>query len=253
MATVVSAFFDIPSKRPTSEYLLFIQRFMKFHANIVFFTTRELLPIFQSYRNERIVYIVMTLDELEGIRKYGIDTWTHWSITDTQEVHYNRPYLGAVWHDKKDFVLKAIHINPFNTDAFIWCDAGCLRTDDWFPMIDTFGQNTSVIPKDKVILQYIGDTPNNHSTSIQYFTYPPFCGVAGAIIAGYKDAWRQYSRCYDEVVMSYIKTGHNPFVDQHIMTSTAFLHPETVQLICPQQCERPYLDVWFFFLSYLSK
>lgn len=252
MATVVTAYFEVDAKRPTSDYYDYIKLFMQIDANVVFFTTANLVPIFQAMRSHNIVYVLTDLMELESIKKYGYDAWVNWCNTDSQPHHHGKPWLGAIWHDKKDFVMKAIDLNPFNSDIFIWCDAGAVRTTEWFPMIKKFGINTYKIPEDKILMQYIEESGLSFSNQVQYVNYPPFCGVAGAILAGHRDAWKLYRDAYDYVVQSYIQTKHNPFVDQHIMTSVAFLRPDIVQLVRPYECKIPFNDIWFFFLSHLS-
>jgi hypothetical protein len=61
------------------------------------------------------------------------------------------PELYAIWYEKKEFVKRTIETNPFSSDKFIWCDAGCLRYPQWTPNVYNFGQEKN-IPDDKMLL-----------------------------------------------------------------------------------------------------
>lgn len=239
MATIVSAYFDVPSKMARHAYIEHIRRFMQLEANIVFFTSHDLLPIFQAMRTNNIVYVLMDINNLESIKKYGYHQWLYWSLHHFPE-HYNKPYLGAIWYDKKDFVLKAIDMNPFNSEVFIWCDAGCIRDESWFPIAKRFGFRLDVIPRTKVLLQRIE------------YHWPDGYIIAGAIMAGNKDVWSQYNDCFNDTFDKIIARGQNPYQDQYVAWQAAVAYPNTIQMMWDSESDKPFFDRWFFFLTYLS-
>lgn len=241
-STIVTAYYEIPSKAPKSTYLNWINNFLKnIENNIVFFTSEDLVDYFKSVRNENIIYKVLPFGELNAIKKYGYDFWKKQKEIDVWR--YHTPELGIIWYEKKEFVLRVIEENPFNTDYFIWCDAGCMRHSAYFPSINTFGKNLSNIDKDKLNFQVIGPLQNK-----SFYAYPDIC-IAGAIIVGKKETWYRYKELYDKILQEYVNANISCLMDQYIMVSMLEKYKDEFSLIYPT---KKYIDVWFFFLEELS-
>ena len=262
MSIIVSAYFQIPSKQPHSFYLPQVSRFLQNIKNpIIFFTTPDLKTDFELIRGDLpIQFIEMnSIYDMNAFKKYGYDFWVNQCRLDVEK--YHTPELAAIWYEKKEFVKKAIHFveslinndtkNDTNTNTynlntsvpFIWCDAGCIRTDNWIPEIYTFGNKIDLIPKDKIMFQLLHTLPHK-----QFFVFPDVY-IAGAIICGYKESWINYSDLYDDMITIYVNNNICVNSDQYIWASVSLAYPDKFEV-----CNVKYNTVenWFFFLSYLS-
>jgi hypothetical protein len=84
-----------------------------------------------------------TISSASG-RTYGFGFFRDQCAVDPEK--YHTPVLAAVWYEKKEFVKRAIEMVRLNRREdvvdrvpFIWCDAGCVRTDAWLPKVRSFG------------------------------------------------------------------------------------------------------------------
>lgn len=254
MSIIVSAYLDIPSKASKAFYMEHMRRLLgTVRSQMIFFTTRDLYQELADMRGELpiIFSFVDGVNDLEAIKKYGYSFWQEMYDIDPQR--YHSPELGAVWFEKKEFVKRAIGIaaaNNLNTDVpFIWCDAGCVRDDRWLPIISTFGDATHKIPNDTLLLQQLNPLPP--SDTMMFFEYPKDSFLAGAIMAGYKDAWKKCSDLYDKVLVSYYNSKkYTGIVDQYIWASAAVLCPDYFTMV--NAFMYPTVNHWFFLLHYLS-
>lgn len=238
---VVSAYFNIKSKKSHEFYMEQVKRFLsKIKQPIVFFTTPELIPELKSYRqNLPIQFIeVSNIYEIDAFKKYSLDFWKSQYEIDPEK--YHSPELAAIWYNKKEFVLKVIDMYKDFKGHFIWCDAGCIRNDDW--NLEKFGSN---LPDgSKISFQLIN--PISYPES-KLFSYPDLPFIAGAIITGNSLAWKKHVINYDKIVQKYIDNNKTINSDQYIYQTSVLMYPNDYNLIYKIDCP----DQWFFFLHYL--
>ena len=67
----------------------------------------------------------------------------------------NKQTLGMqiMWYQKKEFIMKTINSNPYNSEVFVWIDAGCIKYEEWMEPQYFGRKNNFVIDQNKV---YIG-------------------------------------------------------------------------------------------------
>jgi hypothetical protein len=238
---VVSAYFKIPSKKNHEFYMEQVKRFLsKMKQPIVFFTTPDLIPELSSYRQDYPIKFIQVSNiyELDAFKKYSLDFWKKQSDIDQEK--YHTPELAAIWYNKKEFVLKVIDMYKDFKGQFIWCDAGCIRNDNW--NLNNFGKN---LPKhSKISLQLINNITIPDS---KLFSYPNHPFIAGAIITGNASAWKKHSFNYDQIVQKYIDNNITINSDQYIYQTCILIYPDDYDLV--YKIDSP--DEWFFFLHYL--
>lgn len=250
MATIVSAYFDIPSKQPASFYAPHVKRFLQhLEAPLVFFTSANLLDVMRQHRApflDRTVFVCIEPREFRAFEKFGVDFWERQATLDMET--YHTPLLAAVWYEKKEFVLRAIQSNPFNSEVFVWCDAGCVRDEAHAAHLKTFGTRSYGDKLgDRIVFQQI----EPFSTK-DLLEYPDVC-IAGAIFAGRVDAWPAFVAAYDATMLTYVQYGVCCNSDQYIMATLARTRPDLVHpILMTDARDLPAgVDRWFFFLSYL--
>lgn len=271
---VVTAYFRIPSKEPHAFYEPHLRRFLStLDAEIVFFTTPDLVRELAAMRPATLRPLTFaTLDsiaELEAFRRYGRGFWERMCAADPQnDDRKNRkrhtPELAALWYEKKEFVKRAMrlkgddHGDHGDDRPFVWCDAGCVRSDAWLPTVATFGQGqqriAALIEGGRLALQLVAPQHPIDDRAKVLFEFPDV-HVGGAIIAGRRDAWLACSEHYDRALDLYVSRGMCATSDQYVWMTAAILNPGSFRLVPPRLDEIPsgipYAE-WFHFLAALS-
>jgi len=250
MATVVSAYFRIPSKFPQEAYLYWIKNFLEhIPCNLIFFTEPDLIPLFTAWRGEymdRTQFIPFDFQHCEAFKKYGRHFWEDQKNKDDESNHSAELY--AIWYEKKEFVLKAIAANPFNHEKFLWCDAGGFRITSWFDRLQEF-PNPDMIDSNKFFL--ININPFNESELQNPFSdFSKVARIGGGYLAASATTWQQFSQKFDIMLHRYIEKGLFVGKDQNIMASMYIEDPTFFDLVpTDNNCE----DIWFYPQLYFSQ
>jgi hypothetical protein len=237
--TIVTAYFKIPSKAPHEFYMAHAARLLKtVRAPIVFCTTPDLRDEFQRIRGPLPIRFITyeSVRDLEAFNNFDPKFWEGQKVMDHNPSR--SPELYAIWYNKKEFVKRAMEVAD---GPYIWCDAGCARSDAWLPWLGTFG-NAVKVPGGRLMLQLLNPLPSSG------YIREGFVGVAGAIIAGDKDAWIRASEHYDIMIKEYATAAIPVCDDQHIWGSCAIRWPDNFLTIKPIHSP----DEWFFFLKMMG-
>lgn len=257
MATVISAYFPIPSKFPPENYLAWIKEFFEnIPCYLVFFTQQELIPVFTEWRGkymDRTVFVPFNFaKDAEAFKKYGYDFWRSELDKDTEYDFFDKtrkihsPELYAIWYEKKEFVLKAISLNPFNHEKFLWADAGGFRVISWYPRLQTFASPKN-IPDRKFFL--LGIHPFTEDERSEYLQPMRDARIGGGYLAAHKDVWPEFSKRFDDMLCEYKGVGLYCGKDQNLMASMAIKYPDFFEIIPTDHgCE----DAWFWPQLYFS-
>jgi len=210
--------------------------FRSVHCPVIFFTTEDVKNEIEQMGIDlsHIQFQLMKFEELHAW-KLGRDFWERQKQRDVES--YHTPELAAIWYEKKEFVKRAMELSE--ADVFIWCDAGCVRDDQSENAMQQFGKR-QVWNDDRLHLQHIRDQPYK-----EHYVYPEY-RIAGAILAGNRSAWRQFSELYDQVLQNYDTHGFCCNSDQYIMASCYDKTPSLFSLHKPINTS---VDSWFFFLD----
>ena len=146
--------------------------------------------------SEKTKVISLEFDKLEAFQKYGKNFWISQKEKDFEEYHTHELY--AIWYEKKEFVKKAIELNPFQTNKFVWCDAGICRNEDWKNSIKTFPVSYK-IPNDKFLVLRITDFE-------QHDDFLKINCVGGGILAARKELWLEFAKNHFKSLLLMVST-----------------------------------------------
>ena len=242
--TVVSAFFPIKSKFPPKQYLEWIAPFWSsVDCNLVFFTSEEYVPFIESIRSNyssKTRIISMDFQDCNAYKKYTKEFWIEQEKSDYETCHSSDLY--AVWYEKKEFVLKAIEKNYFNSSKFIWMDAGICRSVDWIEQIKRF--YSYKIPDDSFLILKITDFEDETDLLKKN-------SVGGGILAATEEKWKQFSEKYDDMLQKFVK--ENKFVgkDQTLIATIYKEDPSFFTMIRRPDSFNEFV-CWFTLLFYLA-
>lgn len=238
---IISAYFKIPSKAEHNVYLPYLVNFFREVRSVpvIFFTTPDVISEIQQYTDTRhAIIIYLEFDKLQAFEKYGVEFWKRQKSRDPEEYHTYQ--LGAVWYEKKEFVLRATRI--YKADIYVWCDAGCIRDTKSCKYARLFGtRNISMLMDNKIHLQQI-----EKNIYKDFYRYSDTF-IAAAIMAGNKTMWESFSALYDQVLTDYDSHEVSAIMDQYIIKSCVDKRPDIFAL----HPEESSIDRWFKFLQQL--
>ena len=251
-ATVVSAYYEMPSKHSIEQYKIWIRIFLEsIPCYLVFFTEEPYKEFIEDCRKDykdKTTIIILNRSEWKA-QKFGEDLWNNQFIMDDEKIIHKSTDLYKIWYEKKEFVKRAIELNPYDHDDFVWTDAGFLgRKPEIIKLIKEY-PNASRIPTNRILmLNYWPFTlKDNVITNGIKGGGSGKPRIQGAIIGGNKDTWIRYDIIYDTMISKYNK--YNLFIgkDQTIMSSITLEHNELISLlelkpICPEPWF--YLGLW---------
>ena len=247
--TVVSAYYPMKSKHSIEEYKKWMKDFYgSIGFNLVFFTNKEYTPLIKEIRKdfmENTLIITLEFEDLEVFKKYPMSFWADQKKIDHES--YHTPELYAIWYEKKEFIKKVSLQNPFNTEYFIWMDAGVCRDKKWIPYLKEF-PNVNKIPKNKILISRITDDFE------EFDDLKHKDCVGGNLIAGHKNTWDKYYKLYDTTMEDYIRKKKFVGKDQSIIGTTVINNKELFDLYKTKDVKtKDYeYNIWSALLFYLA-
>lgn len=244
---IITAYFKIPSKQSHDWYIPYLLNFVKnVRTNVIFFTTRDIVDELNVAcpTLSHIKFIISSVEEFVAFERFGVAFWDRQYSRDSER--YHSPQLGAIWYEKKQFVLKAIKVvekemSSSTDNIYIWCDAGCVRDGVSSLTLQSFGNRNKNLNDNKLHLQQVGFIQKN-----KFYFYPTVM-VACAIMGGNKEAWIEYDTLYDRVLIEYDINEVCGTSDQNITISCVDINPNLFKLYK----DTTVVNEWFKFLEIL--
>jgi len=134
--TLVTGYFDISRNgRPKEEYFSWIQETFKLNASIICFTESKFADTIKSLApvDKDILIINLEIYQLpyykymESIKRIFSSSYYRKKIAHSDRIECVNPLYSVVIFSKLALLEKAAKLNPFNSDQFIWVDAGISR------------------------------------------------------------------------------------------------------------------------------
>jgi hypothetical protein len=216
--TCVSGYFPVKNKHG-NKYLDWFKRTLSIDCPYVFFTNKENIDVIKKFREGyQTHYIVCEIEDMYAY-KYKNDFFCHPRHMPSQE-------LGVIWNEKIFMIQKASQINPFNSEWFMWIDAGLCNFRERPPPNKKFPNMDLVkhLPKDKFI--YSSSTKYDASlvTYIDYYHH-----ISGTFIL-HKNIIDLYANIY-KVYMDKLIKIKSVWTEQVIYTHIYKNHPELYYML----------------------
>ena len=229
--TVVTAYYDIPSKFSNDTYFEWIELLLRtLNCNIVFFVENEtFMKKFQSFCSwpSRVVFKIVRKDDWSMLKRSGIAFWDDQLRMDPREVSLHKSFmLGAVWAEKMHFVRRAIEDNPFGSEKFLWCDAGIMRTSKDANRAFLFACNEQVISANDFHLLQVGNDAGPVTSKWWIPSTPTDVRFGGGIFGAHRDVWLNIIPKYEAVLDEMAADGVCVFKDQTVWANLVLREPQ---------------------------
>jgi hypothetical protein len=247
--TVVTAYYPIKSKFGAEKYAGWIRQFWpQIPCNLIFFTDTSLVGVTEGLlagRKGNTKIIGLPFKELSAFTRLSPVLWLATSGKDPERAIHS-PELYAVWYEKKEFVRRAIEMNPFGSEHFVWADAGICRYPEWIPHLAAFPR-AELIPRGRMLQLQVSPFQDGDSSEKDFEGNR----IGGGILASDRAGWAAWSKAYDLILMRMYLAGRFVGKDQNIMAGIALEHPELVVLVPPYKVLNPVRE-WFSLLFFLA-
>ena len=253
--TVVSAYYCFKSKYPSEKYTGWLKLFLEnVDCHLVFFCDSSLVDfITECRKNYATKTYVVPLSQSDWVANSKAD-WIQ-ELTKDPEVDLHNPDLYKVWYEKKEFVKRAIALDPFKHDDYVWIDAGIVRNTYTAKLIRNF-PDANRIPIDRILLLNVQPFEKGDE---QLFLYPTgnIIGafhlwktrMGGGIIAANKTMWPIWDALYNKTFETYKAAGRFVGKDQNIMATIVLENKDKISLVNPSKITN---EPWFYMLYYLG-
>lgn len=256
-ATVVSAYYEMPSKYTPDKYRVWLRYFLEtIDCHLVFFTDESMKDYVEECRRsfmDKTKLIILSRNEWVSNTKYTYKFWNQQHEIDPEKnIHTTELY--KVWYEKKEFIRRAIILNPWNHTDFLWIDAGSFRSLEFAQLCCSFPY-ANRIPINKIMLNNVGEFTSQDENWVT-IRGVPFQGnidgkmrIGGGCIAASKDMMLKYIQYYDTVFDKYIDAGLFAGKDQIIMNTVALEYRDDISLVEPKPIGQ---EFWFYLHLYLG-
>jgi len=240
--TIVTAYFDVPSKHLRGEYIHWIQNILSLREAIIIFTTPDMVGELTRLRHHdkgltRIV--TMTLEDTWIARQQTHIYWENQINIDPESAIHRSYTLFWIWLSKTWFVTEVVKTNPFGSTYFVWSDIGCFRNTKYNDRV--WIQHLEMVPNEAMLLM-ASQAPHASDTMWVQKRDNPRMYVAGAQMAGRKPTWLKFDALFRETVRGYMNRGLFIGEDQALIQSTCMRNPSICAFVPPDAASG---DVWF--------
>jgi len=205
--TCVSGYWRIHNKHGNL-FDKWFENTLKINCPYVFFSDKETIEFIRKYRKDLPTYYI----ELDIEDFY---TYQYKDRMITHNIHCPSVELNLIWNEKIFLIQKALELNPFGSDYFMWNDAGvCVFRNTTpppysFPNIDKL----SKLSKDKFIYSSSSLFDKNLFTKTQYHLHHHISGTTYIL---HKNIIEKFAQLYKEYLNLIDKT--DIWTDQVIWT-----------------------------------
>ena len=162
--------------------------------------------------------VVLPRDQWTMNKKYPETFWRKQFTMDPEKELHKSTDLYKVWHEKKEFVKRAIALNPFEHDDFIWMDAGCIRSENMASLLLNF-PHASRIPTNRMLLLNIQPFSKQDNTVYRFekgLSAPQMCFISSCFYVLTLAHTCVHAGCGPEIVLVGVgfdtrKPNHSPF------------------------------------------
>ena len=159
-STLVSGYFDINRVgRPREEYFEWLRETQKLNAPLVLFIQRKYEKnVSDMFQNRNFPYLIIPTElndlyfykDIEKVSKIIASSDYKSRISESNRIECSNPLYSIVIFSKFYLMNRTAQMNPFNSEKFIWMDAGISRFYAGFNL--SLPINGTRIPNDKYFI-----------------------------------------------------------------------------------------------------
>ena len=258
MTTIVTSYFQLnQSKASHLQYVEWMKNMLMIDTPMVIFCdekSEEIIYTLRIGKHDKTQIIVTNFKEFYSY-KYANHFLEHYKMDKEQHVGHNM-FLYMIWSEKSNFMKRAIELDPFKTEYFLWVDIGCFRKPNTEFLQWPNTEKINCLPRNKILLLSIFPFTPTELNVYELRDLPSFQftnRIGAPIFGGFKEALFIWHNKYYEMLEHFISIGRFIGKDQSIMNSVYLIHRPLCFLVnwdsAVCNCED---DIWFYLQRYLQ-
>ena len=256
--TVVSMYFKLSaSKHSISQYNSWIANMLKsIQAPLVMYTDSKSIEFLQANRNSsHYTTTYFIYDDIWGVmRELELRRNMSYLVPYQKEQHdkdaerrIHNPSLYACWNLKTYILAKASEMNEYNSEFFMYTDAGAWREKaftDW--PHEEFVRNVSQRLNDRMLFGQVYDKRRLFNVGQDH--------IEGTFFAGSKLAIAAYERAFYDQHDLWLQAGFFIGKDQTMMNMLAFVtHKESIVRLQAWDAAQGCCNRWHFYQRFFAQ
>ena len=238
--TLVTGYFNIPSKHSISEYEKWISYFLQINHPMIFFVDNKYYKKIISKRpieyKNKTIWIKTDISDFYSYKKFFNEFNMTYEIDIEKQIHSVPLYL--VWAEKINFLKIAADKNYFNSKCFYWIDSGCFRStesiknfiNDWPSSEKCFEDGRILISEvlkhsDNFYKKYINFDIESHKFMQKSLN------VDGSCFGGQKEYIYKFYNLYYDLLIKFIKHGIFIGKDQNLFAYIAYSNQDIIKKV----------------------
>lgn len=237
--TIVTALYDIKREnwdgfsRNLDQYKEWMKGMLSFNSPMIIYVEEKDADFVKTERGSKMdktQVIVLPFDELHtnklwGSRIHEIMKSAKFLENQTVPSHpqISQPNYNILMHEKMQFVKRSIESNPFNTEHFMWVDAGVFHMSNNAGAMGNRFPRTDSLLDDKIHFIAI-EQPTEDDLNLEKFFKGHNVRIIGTTWLGHKDAILEFEKSYSELLAITIANDLMD-QDQSYLTITALKNP----------------------------
>ncbi len=242
--TVVSAYYEFPSKHTAEEYREWTNNFLQLGCHRILFCETH-CERFRAFASDTLVVVEwpLALTDMAALQRMWLA-----QLDMDPELHLHQSHwLYIVWAQKAWFVKRAQELNPFNSTLFMWMDAGAFRDAARLPMLQHWPRADkahALAAGDRIVALTVQPFPLQHTSGMVAADF-----IAGTSFLATEKGWDRFRLAYMQALTMAVFNCHFAGKDQTLFNNMFLMHPEYFHLIDSSQS--PY-DPWFYMQDLLA-
>jgi len=254
MSTIVTAYFNLKKSKASHEtYVNWMQNMLAIDNPMVIFCEKKSLDMLIQFRTgklDKTHFVETTFQDFYSYR-YG-NTFVEHYEKDAEKAVGHGILLYMIWSEKSNFLKRAIEMDPFKTDYFLWVDIGCFRRPNTDFINWPNPKRIKEIPKDKILMLSVYPFTDFELSCTRKEDLPLFQfsnRIGAPIFGGGKDVLLKWHTIYYDMLEYFISIDRFIGKDQSIMNSVYLINRDICELVnWKPDCQDP----WFFLQDYLK-
>ncbi len=219
--TTVSGFWKVTNKHNTSFTDSWLSKALKINCPYVIFSEEKDMEMLKMCRGNLPTHIFS-----RSIPDFV--TYKYYDAIQTHPRHVPSKELQCIWNEKLFLLREAMRLNPYNSEWFLWNDAGIFLFRERLPPPTPFyTEKVNSLPKDKLIFSS-SDSPFFEPEKVKEGNYYHF--VSGIFML-HKDFLETFVSIFEKFCEKLLSQKDWIYTDQVILTHMYKEHPDMFHCI----------------------
>ena len=257
ITTIVSCFYLLEkSKHNELNYVLWMVNFFKIKTPKIIYTDKKTFNrLFKSINQPSIKFVIYEIDDFFVSSLLDNNGWKKQHENDNEWYRHNT-CLYKIWNEKSEMLKKSIHNNYFNSEYFIWCDAGCFRNQNTVKKFYNWPKKDILeLYKTKLTLLNVDNFLFEELNSKTLVDFSKKNRIGGGIFGGHKDIcikWRnEYYKMFNLFLENKLFIGKDQSIMANIYIKSLQNNDNFINCVELPDKLKDKQERWFYLQDYL--